>query len=114
VNYIIHDDFLRSIITTFNQFVVILLTPHRSNLPVPFTPLLPLRATQGMNLQSVSYYHSYSSHEYATDYRLQKTQNPIFKYDFKVGHYMTDSVKTLNRHAFITFNDVTGGIRTSP
>ena len=55
-----------------------------------------------------------SNHELANDYRFQKTQNPVFRYDFKVGHYMTESVKLLNRHMFSTFNDVTGGLRIAP
>jgi hypothetical protein len=64
--------------------------------------------------QSLNDYVSNHSHELINDYRFQKTQSPIFRYDFKVGHYMTESVKTLNRHLFVTLNDVTGGIRMAP
>lgn len=53
----------------------------------------------------------YSGHELAADYRFQKSSNPVFRYDFKVGNYLPDSVKTLNQHLFTTMNDVTGGIR---
>lgn len=52
-----------------------------------------------------------SGHELIGDYRFQKASNPIFRYDFKVGNYLTDSAKTLNQHLFTTVNDVTGGIR---
>lgn len=54
------------------------------------------------------------NHELSGDYRFQKTQNPVFKYDFKVGHYLTDNVKVLSRQLFTTFNDTTGGVRKSP
>ena len=55
-----------------------------------------------------------STHELMGDVRFQKAANPVFKYDFKVGNYLPDSVKTLNQHLFTTFNDVTGGIRKAP
>ena len=44
----------------------------------------------------------------------KKTQNPIFKYDFKVGNYMTEAVVKLNRHFFTTVNDTTTGLRVAP
>ena len=55
-----------------------------------------------------------SNHELMGDVRFQKAANPVFKYDFKVGNYLPDSVKTLNQHLFTTFNDVTGCIRKAP
>ena len=55
-----------------------------------------------------------STHELGSDYRFQKTQNPIFRYDFKVGNYMNEGMKILGRHVFTTFNDVTGGLRMAP
>jgi len=67
-----------------------------------------------LSIQSYNLSNLYNSHEHASDYRFQKTQNPVFRYDFRVGHYMTDNVKTLNKHMFTTFNDVTPGIRRAP
>ena len=67
-----------------------------------------------VNLSSENAENAMLTHELASDYRFQKTQNPVFRYDFKVGHYMTDSVKILSRHVLTTFNDVTGGLRIAP
>jgi hypothetical protein len=78
------------------------------------TPLLSSRVTTLTSVQSLDLSQAYNSHELATDYRFQKTQNPIFRYDFRVGHYMTDVTKVLNRHMFTTFNDVTTGLRRAP
>ena len=55
-----------------------------------------------------------SGHELATDYRFQKSASPVFKYDFKVGNYLPDSVKTLNQHMLTTMSDVTSGVRKAP
>jgi hypothetical protein len=65
--------------------------------------------TRSLEVTTVS-----SNHELMGDVRFQKAANPVFKYDFKVGNYLPDSVKTLNQHLFTTFNDVTGGIRKAP
>ena len=67
--------------------------------------------SQAFSLNSQGKSFSYIGHELAADYRFQKSSNPVFKYDFKVGNYLPDTVKTLNQHMFTTFNDVTGGIR---
>jgi len=67
--------------------------------------------SQVFSLNSQGKSVSYVGHELASDYRFQKSSNPVFKYDFKVGNYLPDTVKTLNQHMFTTFNDVTGGIR---
>ena len=48
-------------------------------------------------------------HELPTDYRFQKTQIPYFKYDYRVGNYLPDDVRILNRSSFMTQNDITGG-----
>jgi len=72
------------------------------------------RFTQLPALKSVNLETVYDSHELPSDYRFQKTQNPVFRYDFRVGNYMPDNVKVLNRHTFISFNDVTMGLRRAP
>jgi hypothetical protein len=92
---------LASLSPKFNQ--ISLNTTSISSRPTTFTTLQSLDLTQ-----------TYNAHELATDYRFQKTQNPIFRYDFRVGHYMTDVTKVLNRHMFTTFNDVTTGLRRAP
>jgi hypothetical protein len=84
-------------------------TPNQTN-----ESLITTRPNHLSAIQSADLAHAYSSHELATDYRFQKTQNPIFRYDFRVGHYMTDNTKILNQHMFTTFNDVTTGLRRAP
>jgi hypothetical protein len=59
-------------------------------------------------------YNLYNSHEESSDYRFQKTQTPVFRYDFRVGNYMPEALKLLNKHSFITLNDVTMGLRRAP
>lgn len=76
--------------------------------------LISTRPNHLSTIQSADLVHTYNSHELSTDYRFQKTQNPIFRYDFRVGHYMTDNTKILNQHMFTTFNDVTTGLRRAP
>lgn len=87
------------------------LIPSSPHVTTDVTPSLRSRVTTLTNIQSLDLSHVYNSHELSTDYRFQKTQNPIFRYDFRVGHYMTDVTKVLNRHMFTTFNDVTTGLR---
>jgi len=76
--------------------------------------LLELSNTHTPVLKSTKIQQEGSNHELVNDYRFQKTQNPVFKYDFKVGHYLTDNVKVLSRQLFTTFNDTTGGVRKAP
>ena len=38
-------------------------------------------------------YQQFQSQEIASDYRNLRLQNPIFKYDFKLGNYMPDDNK---------------------
>ena len=71
-------------------------------------------AAKSLSLESSYSYNINGSHELPSDYRFQKTQNPIFKYDFKVGNYMTEAVVKLNRHFFTTVNDTTTGLRVAP
>jgi hypothetical protein len=110
-NYLFIDNFIEFL----NNFNMNLL---KIFVNVNYQPLQPQtfvqRSTHGFITQSLNDYVSNHSHELPNDYRFQKTQSPIFRYDFKVGHYMTESVKTLNRHLFVTLNDVTGGIRMAP
>jgi hypothetical protein len=47
------------------------------------------------------------------DSRFIRNMNPIFKYDFKVGNYMTDEAKKMNPHLFMTIKDITTGLRKS-
>lgn len=46
-------------------------------------------------------------------FRYQKTLNPIFKYDYKLGNYITKNDLTMFPFLFTTFSEQTGGIRKS-
>ncbi len=80
---------------------------NRSNLPEFSFNQLPRSS-------STFIYNLYNSHEESSDYRFQKTQTPVFRYDFRVGNYMPEALKLLNKHSFITLNDVTMGLRRAP
>lgn len=54
-----------------------------------------------------------SMQENALNYRYLRLQNPVFKYDFKLGNYLPDTAKLLSSHLFTTVNDVTAGVRRS-
>lgn len=54
-----------------------------------------------------------SMQENAQNYRYLRLQNPVFKYDFKLGNYLPDTTKLLSSHLFTTVNDVTAGVRRS-
>lgn len=90
-------------------------TPYLNSSRVPSTPVLyealEVDNSRPFSINSQEITQSYFGHELAQDYRFQKSSNPVFRYDFKVGNYLPDSVKTLNQHLFTTMNDVTGGIR---
>ena len=51
--------------------------------------------------------------ESTEDTRFLRLMNPVFKYDFKVGNYMSDDTKKMNQHLFRTIQDVTTGVRKS-
>lgn len=116
------QDILYPIQSLFNNTSLLLKDAIKST----FSPLQSLFATNDSSLQSsvhtsrslsIESAYSYNingSHELPSDYRFQKTQNPIFKYDFKVGNYMTEAVVKLNRHFFTTVNDTTTGLRVAP
>jgi hypothetical protein len=38
-------------------------------------------------------------------------QNPIFRYDFKLGNYMPEELKRKSPHTFISIHDLTTGLR---
>lgn len=111
LSFLAFEDFFVALTTLYSSALNLILT----NSTVSDTKTTStIRSSQSVNIESLHSYAVNGSHELATDYRFQKTQNPVFRYDFKVGHYMTEPVKTLNRHIFITFNDVTGGLRVAP
>ena len=53
----------------------------------------------------------FSAQEQISDYRNLRLQNPIFKYDFKLGNYMSEETKRKVPHLYTTVHDVTTGLR---
>lgn len=51
--------------------------------------------------------------EKTSDFRALRMFNPVFKYDFKVGNYLPDDSKKMNKHLFATIKDLTTGVRKS-
>ena len=53
----------------------------------------------------------FGKQETASDYRNQRLQNPIFRYDFKLGNYMSEETKRKVPHLYTTVHDLTTGLR---
>ena len=49
--------------------------------------------------------------EQTLHYRNQRLQNPIFRYDFKLGNYMSDDAKMRSPYLFTSIHDLTTGVR---
>ena len=45
--------------------------------------------------------------------RYQRSLNPIFRYDYKLGNYFTKEDSVITPYLFTTINELTGGIRKS-
>lgn len=56
---------------------------------------------------------SYSNEEVTSNFRQQRFQNPVFRYNYKIGHYFTKSDLFLHSTLFTTQSELTGGIRKS-
>ena len=55
--------------------------------------------------------HILGKQESSTNYRFQRLQNPVFKYDFKLGNYMPDENKKKSPFLYTTIHDLTTGVR---
>jgi hypothetical protein len=55
----------------------------------------------------------YENTETASNFRFQRSLNPIFRYDYKLGNYFTKEDLTISPHLFTTISEITGGIRKS-
>ena len=53
----------------------------------------------------------FQAQEIASDYRNLRLQNPIFKYDFKLGNYMPDDNKRKFSHLLTSIHDLTTGVK---
>jgi len=69
--------------------------------------------SSGLDLKSSHERTLYLLQESTDDMRFLRLMNPVFKYDFKVGNYLSDEIKKMNLHLFRTIQDVTTGVRKS-
>lgn len=53
----------------------------------------------------------FSNEELTSNFRQQRFQTPVFKYNYKVGNYFGKPEKTFYPHMFTTQSELTGGIR---
>ena len=56
-------------------------------------------------------HQQFQSQEIASDYRNLRLQNPIFKYDFKLGNYMPDDNKRKFSQLLTSIHDLTTGVK---
>jgi len=56
----------------------------------------------------------FGTEETSHGYRYNRFSNPIFRYDYRSGDYVTKELKEGFTHLFTMLNDVTGGIRKAP
>jgi hypothetical protein len=67
--------------------------------------------TNSFSTESLENQHILGKQESSANYRFQRLQNPVFKYDFKVGNYMPDENKVKSPFLYTTIHDLTTGIR---
>lgn len=81
--------------------------------PLTYYPLEQVYVSHGAQLDSNISPSLNLFQENSSDYRFLRLVNPVFKYDFKVGNYMSDDNKKMNPHLFRTIQDLTTGVRKS-
>lgn len=67
--------------------------------------------TNSFNTESLENQHVLGKQESSNNYRFQRLQNPVFKYDFKLGNYMPDENKVKSPFLYTTIHDLTTGVR---
>jgi hypothetical protein len=67
--------------------------------------------TNGFSTEPLENQHVLGKQENSTNYRFQRLQNPVFKYDFKLGNYMPDENKVKSPFLYTTIHDLTTGVR---
>ena len=67
--------------------------------------------TNSFSTESLENQHILGKQESSANYRFQRLQNPVFKYDFKLGNYMPDENKVKSPFLYTTIHDLTTGVR---
>ena len=68
-------------------------------------------SSDSMSTQSQTIAEQFQHQEVASDYRNLRLQNPIFKYDFKLGNYMPDDNKRKFSQLLTSIHDLTTGVK---
>jgi hypothetical protein len=79
----------------------------------PYNQITYLYSAQLGQIDSTTILRTNLLQEKTTTQRFLRLTNAIFKYDFKVGNYMSDEIKKMNPHLFRTIQDLTTGVRKS-
>jgi len=69
--------------------------------------------SQNWNSLDLNNKSMFNNVENSLNFRYQKFTNPIFRYDYKAGNYITKQDKEAFPYLFTTISEVTGGIRKS-
>ena len=89
------------------------LTPNSQTRLEAFSSPFLTKLGQQLSGTSVSINSYASTQESLANWRFNRSENSVFKYDFKVGNYIPDDSKKLNPQLLTTIKDVTMGIRKS-
>jgi hypothetical protein len=80
-------------------------------LPAPILKLTFLYYSLQMTTLSQKAQTFFLLHEKTNSFRFQRTTNPIFRYDYKLGNYFTKDDILKTPFLFTTTSEITGGIR---
>ena len=75
------------------------------------TPATVTYSSDTMFTQGQTLAEQFQHQEIASDYRNLRLQNPIFKYDFKLGNYMPDDNKRKFSQLLTSIHDLTTGVK---
>jgi heme/copper-type cytochrome/quinol oxidase subunit 1 len=70
-------------------------------------------SSKGWNSLDLNNQILFNNVENSLNFRYQKSSNPIFRYDYKAGNYITTTEKEIFTYLFPTISELTGGIRKS-
>jgi len=104
---------------TINNFFVLpnfsSFFPYYTHMTLKSTnPTILTYVTNGFSFDSLQTSYTLTHQEDSSEYRYQRLQNPIFRYDFKLGNYMPDENKKKSPFLYTTIHDLTTGVRKSP
>lgn len=97
----------------FNLFYVILNSFYNFQNIINRDTFTKYKSNTFLNLSTKDSF-IYLNEELGNDIKIQKFDNPIFKYDYKSGDYFPKLYKEVYSHLFSSIIDLTGGLRQAP